>query len=241
MSETVVLGRIGNVDLALLGVRLGDRLIDVGCGDGRLAELLARAGIHVTGVEPAAYLRQRFRERLTGVDPDTRVVDGSADHLPFGDGEIAGAVMTEVLEHVPDPAAALVELHRVLVPGGVLCLSVPTSYTELVFWRLHPAYADNATHERIFTKPELRRLIERAGFTIETWEGRNFRPALSWLFHAVLRSRADHTGSILEHRFVDYALGVVWRALRLIGLISFVEAIGNRVWAKSWYVYCRAV
>jgi ubiquinone/menaquinone biosynthesis C-methylase UbiE len=223
-----------------LGARPGDRVVDIGCGDGSLAALLGRAGIHVTGVEPAPYLRERFREKLMRIDSESTVVEGLADRLPFADGEVQHAVMTEVLEHVPDPAGALGELRRVLAPGGILCLSVPTSYTELVFWRLHPGYADNATHERIFVKPELRRLIARAGFSVEHWEGRNFRPALSWLFHALLRSQADHTGTILEHHFIDYGLEAVWRLLALVGLLDAVEAVGNRLWAKSWYVYCRA-
>jgi 2-polyprenyl-3-methyl-5-hydroxy-6-metoxy-1,4-benzoquinol methylase len=241
MSPNVAGVRVANVDLTALGVTRGDRVVDVGCGDGGLAELLARAGVHVTGVEPAEYLRERFRRRLDGVDPDSRVVDGLADRLPFADGEVTHAVMTEVLEHVPDPSAALQELRRVIAPGGSLCVSVPTSYTELLYWRLHPHYAENATHERIFTRPELRRMIERAGFEIECWEGRNFRPALSWVFHALLRSRADHTGAILEHRFVDQGLELVWRLLGVLGLVGAVESIGNRVWAKSWYIYCRAV
>jgi len=232
--------RIGNLDPAALEVIAGDRVTDVGRGEGALAELLVRAGIHVTGVEPAAYLRDRFRQRVVRIDPESRVLDGVAERLPFSDGEVDRVVLTEVLEHVPDPAAALRELRRVLASGGVLCLSVPTSYSELVYWRLHPRYAQNATHERIFTKPELRRLIHEAGFSIERWEGRNFRPAVSWIFHALLRSRSDHTGAILEHQFVDYGLEVVWRTLSLVGLLPIVEAIGNRVWAKSWYLYCRA-
>ena len=233
--------RVANVDLAALGVRPGDRVIDVGCGEGGLAELLARAGLHVTGVEPAPYLRERFQERLGPIDAESRVVDGLADALPFADGEVRAIVMTEVLEHVPDPKAALLELRRVLAPEGVLCLSVPTSYTELVFWRVHPRYAENATHERIFTRPELQRLIALAGFEVTRWEGRNFLPALSWIFHALLRSESDHTGAILEHRFVDRVLGGLWRVLGLVGLRGLVEAAGNRVWAKSWYVYCRAI
>jgi ubiquinone/menaquinone biosynthesis C-methylase UbiE len=229
-----------NVDLDALRVQSGDRVVDVGCGDGVLAEELARAGVHVTGVEPADYLRRRFSARLDAVDPESDVVDGVADRLPFDAGVVEHIVMTEVLEHVPDPNAALLELRRVLAPGGTLCLSVPTSYTELLFWRMHPRYADNATHERIFTKPELRRLLTRAGFEIQRWEGRNFRPAVSWLFHAALRSEADHTGAILEHRFVDSLLDVVWWLLSVLRLREFVEGLGNRAWAKSWYIYCRA-
>ena len=233
--------QVANVDLQALEVRAGDRVVDVGCGEGGLAELLARAGLHVTGVEPAGYLRERFAARVGVIDPESTVVDGLADALPFADGELSAIVMTEVLEHVPDPKSALVELRRVLRPGGILCLSVPTSYTELLFWRLHPRYAQNATHERIFTRPELERLISLSGFEVTRWEGRNFLPAVSWVFHTLLRSESDHTGAILEHRFVDRALGALWRLLELVGARGFVEAAGNRVWAKSWYVYCRAV
>lgn len=227
---------VGNVDLDALGVGPGDALIDVGCGEGALAELLAGAGLRVTGVEPAAYLRERFTARVAG---NAEVVDGVVERLPFGDGEVAAAVSTEVLEHVADPDAALRELYRVMRPGAVACVSVPTSFTELLFWRLHPRYAENSTHLRIFTRPELRRLIEANGFEVVRWEGRNFRPAVSWLFHAILRSRSDHAGVIQGHLWVDRVLDAGWRALDLVGLLGPVERLGNRVWPKSWYVYFR--
>ena len=119
-------GYVGNVDLDALNVGPGDAVIDVGCGEGALAELLAGAGLRVTGVEPAAYLRERFAARLAGVDSG-----GSGgwlvERLPFGDGEVGAAVSTEVLEHVADPTAALRELHRVMRPGAVACVSVPTA------------------------------------------------------------------------------------------------------------------
>ncbi len=167
------------------------------------------------------------------------MVDGLADRLPFGDGEIGAVVTTEVLEHVPDPEAALRELHRAMRPGAVLCLSVPTSFTELLFWRLHPRYAENATHLRIFTKPELRRLIGVCGFDVVAWEGRNFHAALLWTFHALLRTPSDHTGQILGNAWMTRAVDAGWRALQLARLDALAERAGNRVWPKSWYVYCR--
>jgi SAM-dependent methyltransferase len=230
---------VANIDLAKLGTREGDRVVDLGCGEGALAELLARAGLHVTGVEPAAYLRERFQARVAPVDPESAVIDGFADALPFRDGEIGAVVMTEVLEHVPDPEAALHELHRVMAPGAVLCFSVPTAPTELLFWRLHPRYATNATHLRIFTKPELRRLVDVTGFDVVAWEGRNVYAAVVWTFHALLRTPSDHTGQILGNLWMTRAVDAVWRGLRILGLERLVERAGNRVWPKSWYVYCR--
>jgi SAM-dependent methyltransferase len=231
-------GYVANIDLDTLAVGPGDPVIDVGCGEGALAELLARAGLRVTGVEPADYLRERFEARLAAVD-SAQVVDGVVERLPFGDGEVGAAISTEVLEHVADPDAAMRELHRVLRPGAVACVSVPTSFTELLYWRLHPRYAANATHLRIFTKPELRRLIEANGFEVVRWEGRNFKSAVSWVFHSLLRSPSDHAGVIQGHLWVDRVLDAGWRALDLVGLLDPVERLGNRVWPKSWYVYFR--
>jgi ubiquinone/menaquinone biosynthesis C-methylase UbiE len=227
---------VANVDLDALGVGEGDSVIDVGCGDGRLAEVLADAGLRVTGVEPASYLRERFAERFAG-RKGAAVVEGIAERLPFADGSVAAVVMTEVLEHVADPMGVLAELHRAIGPGGVLCLSVPTSFTELLYWRLHPRYAENATHVRIFTKPELRWMLSRTGFEVSRWEGRNFRPAVSWVFHALLRSPSDHAGVIGGHLWVDRVLDAGWHALDLVRLGGVVDWVGNRVWPKSWYVY----
>lgn len=227
---------VGNVDLEALGVRPGDAVVDVGCGEGALAELMVGAGLRVTGVEPAAYLRERFETRLGG---SARVVEGTVERLPFVGGEVGAAVSTEVLEHVPDPDAAMAELRRVLRPGAVVCLSVPTSFTELLFWRLHPGYAANSTHVRIFTKPELRRVIADHGFEVVRWEGRNFRAALVWVLHALLRSPSDHAGVVQGHLWVDRLVGGGFRVLDAVGLGPAVDWLGNRVWPKSWYVYCR--
>jgi SAM-dependent methyltransferase len=232
--------RIANVDMAAMELPPGSALVDVGCATGQLDRLLARAGYDVTGVEPDPVLRERFRAEADGVGPGRLdVVEGTAERLPFDDASIRAAVITEVLEHVDDPVASVRQLARVIEPGGTLCVSVPSALTERVYSRLHPRYPANTTHVRIWQRDDLRRLLEQSGFDVVRWEGRNFQPAVSWVFHSLLRSDSDHTGTIHQHVWVDYALSAVWAGLKLVRLFDPVMALGNRLFPKSWYVYCR--
>jgi SAM-dependent methyltransferase len=202
--------------------------------------MLARVGYDVTGVEPDPRLREIFRDEARGVGPGRlEVVDGTAEKLPFPDASVRAAVITEVLEHVDDPDASVGELARVIAPGGSLCVAVPSAHTERIYWKLHPDYPANTTHLRIWDRDDLGRLLERKGFEITRWEGRNFRPAVSWVFHAALRSKSDHTGAIHEHLWVDKLLALVWVGLAALRVFDRVERWGNRVLPKSWYVYAR--
>ena len=105
---------------ALLAPRASDRVLEVGCGAGHL---LARvpAGRRV-GVDLAHVLLQRARERL-GVN--VALAQGDAVELPFPPDTFERVYCSEVLEHLPDPPAALGEIRRVLKAGGVAVLSVP--------------------------------------------------------------------------------------------------------------------
>jgi 2-polyprenyl-3-methyl-5-hydroxy-6-metoxy-1,4-benzoquinol methylase len=233
---------VANVDVERLGIGPGDGVLDVGCGEGYLARELARAGYRATGVEPDAVLRARFdaaaRELAEG---SCTVVAASAEDMPFPDGHWRVAIMTEVLEHVQDPRKVLRELNRVLGPGGRLCVSVPTSLTERLYARLHPRYAENATHVRVLRRDELAELLRASGFAVVHVEGKNFIPAVSWVFHALLRSDADHTGAIGQHLWVDKALGVLWWPIHRARLMRVFLAVGDRIFPKSLYVYAEKI
>ncbi|PGH44980.1 Methyltransferase domain-containing protein [Micromonospora sediminicola] len=113
------------VDPAWLdGVDRRARVLDYGCGYGRLAGLLAEWGFeNVEGVDVAPRLVARARER----HPGTRfTVLDRPPHLDVPDGGVDVVLLFAVLTCLPDDAAqrALVrELHRVLRPGGRLYLS----------------------------------------------------------------------------------------------------------------------
>ena len=99
----------------------GRRLIDIGCGQGRLAGALAEDGARVTGVDPGTAAIAVARESV----PGARFEIASAERLPFADAAFEGAVLLNSLHHVPDPAAALREAARVVGPGRAVVVIEP--------------------------------------------------------------------------------------------------------------------
>src|ERR687896_425760 len=99
---------------------LRGRVIEVGAGDGRGFEFYPERVTSVLAVEPDATARAAAEERARAARVPIEVVDGVAESLPAEDAAFDAAVVMGVLCSVPDPAAALRELRRVLVPGGEL-------------------------------------------------------------------------------------------------------------------------
>jgi ubiquinone/menaquinone biosynthesis C-methylase UbiE len=99
---------------------LRGRVIEVGCGDGPNFEHYPPEVSQVLAVEPDPTARGVAAERVADARVPIEVVDGDAASLPAEDAAFDAAVVVWVLCSVPDPAAALAELRRVLVPGGEL-------------------------------------------------------------------------------------------------------------------------
>lgn len=105
----------------------GARVVDVGCGSGALCRALRSRGAEVTGVECGAEPLQAAR--LADPDHADAYVEGVGQALPLGDGELDAVVYSYALHHVPVEYldAALVEVARVLRPGGLLYVVEPVA------------------------------------------------------------------------------------------------------------------
>lgn len=108
------------VDLA--GDVAGHRLLDAGCGSGPLSAVLREKGAIITGFDASPVMVELARRRL-GDDAELHVADIS-EPLPFPDGAFDDVVASLVLHYLRDWAAPLIELRRVLKPGGRLLISV---------------------------------------------------------------------------------------------------------------------
>jgi SAM-dependent methyltransferase len=113
------------------------RVLDCGCGAGEYVRALLARGADVWGVEFDEAKLATGAARDPGLAP--RLSVGDLEALAFPDRSFDLALLNEVLEHVPDDAAALAEVYRVLRPGGQLILLSPTRLypfeTHGVFWR----------------------------------------------------------------------------------------------------------
>jgi ubiquinone/menaquinone biosynthesis C-methylase UbiE len=136
----------------------GAPILDAGCGTGlNLRHLPAGS----TGID----INPRNVELVARRLPNHRVVQGDVEALPFEANAFGTVLCTEVIEHIPDPSAALSEFRRVLKPGGVLVGSVPA---RSLIWKLR-FLSSTCPHSEPFHNEylpdEVRRML--AGWSIE--------------------------------------------------------------------------
>ncbi|MBW3624786.1 MAG: class I SAM-dependent methyltransferase [Armatimonadetes bacterium] len=133
----------------------GASYLDIGCGTGAMSqELAARGTVTSLDFEHAALHFARTR----GL---TRLVQASAETLPFPDDAFDALTALDVIEHLDDDLAAAREIRRVLKPGGVAIVSVPAF---MFLWSEHDIALH---HRRRYRAGELRDLFRRAGLEVE--------------------------------------------------------------------------
>ncbi len=138
-------------------VQPGTTALDVGCGTGETMAVLRELGAgRVAGTDLSddalAYARHH---------PQGSVLAATAEQLPFADGCADLLVSSDVLEHLDDDRVALREYRRVLRPGGLLLVTVP-SYQGL--WSAHD---ERAGHRRRYRLSELTSAVESTRFRVE--------------------------------------------------------------------------
>ena len=137
---------------AARGLSAGTRVADIGAGDSPYRELFSHC----------EYIAIDWDQSLhTGAFAAD--VISSADHIALPDEDVDAALLTQVLEHVPDPRRVLEEVHRILRPGGRVYVTVP------LIWELHELPYDYYR----YTPASLRLLFEGAGFAEVEIQPRN--------------------------------------------------------------------
>jgi 2-polyprenyl-3-methyl-5-hydroxy-6-metoxy-1,4-benzoquinol methylase len=148
-------------------VQPGERVLDVGCGEGRFTAALADVGARVVGIEVAEEPLRRARARHSALD--LRVL------APGGPWELKDASFDvvwagETIEHVADTAGWLSEVRRVLCPGGRLLLSTPAHGPLMLLWvalsrrAFASRFDPSSDHLRFYSRATLVELLGQFGF-----------------------------------------------------------------------------
>ncbi len=191
-----------------LNLNDGDKVLDVGCGDGYYSHLINNLGVKVnqTGTDYSKYDLERAKKNLA--NPKIKLVFGDLmKKLPFQDNTFDKVVMSEVAEHLPEDVKGLKEVRRVMKKGGTICLTVPChDYPFLwdpINWLLEKFLNRHIKsgffaglwnqHIRLYSVPEIKKVAEKAGFEVETAK------ALTWWCLPFNHYIVNATARLLAH------------------------------------------
>ncbi len=151
------------LDRLALSVPAGGLICDLGCGPGQIARYLRDRGARVIGVD----LSPRMIEQARQLNPDIEFQPGNMLALDVAADAWAGIAAFYSIIHVPreEIMTALLELKRVLQPGGLLLMAVHlgTEVRHIEEWWGHPVSADFV----FFQAPEIQAYVQAAGFQVE--------------------------------------------------------------------------
>ncbi|HEX3299499.1 MAG TPA: methyltransferase domain-containing protein [Actinomycetota bacterium] len=147
-----------------LELKPGDRLLDVGCGTGAASRRAAAVAGSVVGADLSSEMLKEARQLARGIDNVT-FVQADAEALPLEDASFTAILCTNSFHHYPNPAAAIGEMARVLVPGGRLLVGDPCAdvctvrVADLFLKRMERG------HIRLYRSHEMAAFIYGAGLT----------------------------------------------------------------------------
>jgi SAM-dependent methyltransferase len=208
-----------------LGAHLGQRVLEVGAGIGTITREILPGRELVIALEA----ERAYADRLVEVfhsEPRVRVLHSrveETDWAGLANERLDSVVLSNVLEHIEDDAAAIRDFRTALQPGGTIVILVPA--LPALFGTLDEAVG----HHRRYMPASLRRVIDKNGFHVERLEWMNLLGIPGWLLNGrVLRRRLIPAGQL---RVYD----------RIAPLLARVESIFRLPLGMSLLAVARAV
>jgi 2-polyprenyl-3-methyl-5-hydroxy-6-metoxy-1,4-benzoquinol methylase len=138
----------------------GSKVLDIGTAGGAFLEAAQKYGYDVYGMEPSYDLVKRGKARGLNIE------QGTVENHSFQLGSFDMVCLWDVIEHIPDPKAALIEVRKLLKSDGILLINYPdigTVQAKLAgkrFWWIL------SVHLHHFTRDSISEICKRAGFEV---------------------------------------------------------------------------
>lgn len=224
------------------------KIIDIGCGEGFKTQWMAKEG-EAVGIDISEENISFARKKYSGVD--YRVMD--AEYLEFEDGYFDRAYCLDVMEHVDNLEKVIIEIRRVLKPGGEFVVNVPYWRSEQWLQKIRPTYFEEIHHVRVFGEDSLERLLagykfslvrkKRSGFLSHVFEYYMFKRKSSRKTQLGIgnwRENWKTTFMFIGVTFFDVFLFktplkycLIWAITLPVGLL--INSFGNIFFPKSLY------
>jgi SAM-dependent methyltransferase len=231
-------------DYDILGLKSGDKILDLGCGFGRHAYEAARRGAQVVALDAGAdevdgvlgtFAAMVQAGELKESTTHVAVIQGDALNLPFADNTFNRVICSEVLEHIPSDKEAMAELARVLKPGGTMAITVPRFGPELINWALSDEYhMVKGGHVRIYRRSVIESRLESSGLKVT---GHHYAHGLHspywWLKCLVGTTNNDHPAVKTYHKLL------VWDIMKRPRTTRYAEKILSPLMGKSIIIYLK--
>ena len=189
------------------------RLLEIGSYLGLLLERCQKTGWEVTGLEPFSVAANYARKKY-----GFNIVEAVLPEAKFPESSFDAVLMLHVVEHMPDPALNVREIHRILKPGGMLVVETPR-FDSLMFKLLGKRERSiNNCHGHIyfFSVPTLRGLLEKNGFDI---------------------TRVDLVGRTLTLERLLYNVGVMSRSQKVR---AWTDRMGTKLGLNRFRIHVNA-
>lgn len=230
------------IDFDRLRLSDGERILDLGCGEGRhaisayMVNNLDAVGVDLSE-EDLQTTRERFGEFAEPDDSDKSLVISvaNAEQLPFEDESFDKVICSEVLEHIHAYREVISEIYRVLKTGGLAAISVPRLFPEWVCWQLSDAYHEvEGGHIRIFRADQLRDDVESRGFVcFDKHHAHSLHVPYWWLKCLFWRDEGEPNARVVDwyHEFLT------WDLMKQPKITRLLDKVLNPIMGKSVVLY----
>lgn len=200
------------------------RVIDIGCGDGRLLDILSRQNSdwRLSGVE----INKSAAEEARSKGYNIKFGDFESEDIPWADGTFDLAFLHQVLEHTRDPRNVLKRIASILKKGGYLSIETPDidSLDFRLFKKRYWGGYHIPRHFYLFNKKSLTALLKEEGFEIVRIE--SILSPVFWI-HSAHNWLVDRKWGRGVARFFHY------RNSLLLAAATAIELAGTMIWSRS--------
>lgn len=228
------------IDYNLLGIKDGERVLDVGCGTGRHSWEACRQSrclVYALDIDAEELVRARGMFRAMDEQGESRgqwsLLQASTMSLPFKEASFDKIICSEVLEHVPDDWHTIREMARVLKDEGILAISVPNYLPEAICWRISSRYHNRAGgHVRIYKPGQLLAPLRETNLHVYATRRKHALHSVYWICRCLFG--VDNEKALipsLYHKFL------VWDIKTNSKPVRWLEGFLNRFFPKSMVVY----